>query len=101
MSTATAKMDLLYTLKRENFEYSHLLDLEKVFDKVDRSKLHYSINPTIQQETNKTLPNLITDSNNYINTILLYTIIQPNQGISQGSVYGPILLLIYINELFT
>ena len=101
MSTATAKMNLLYTLKRENFEYSHLLDLEKVFDKVDRSKLHYSINPTIQQETNKTLLNLITDSNNYINTILLYTIIQPNQGISQGSVYGPILLLIYINELFT
>ena len=81
MSTATAKMNLLYTLKKENFKYSLFLDLEKAYDKVNRTKLHNSINITIKQEADKNLLNLITESYKYTDKNILDTIIQPNQSI--------------------
>ena len=65
MSTATAKMNLLYTLNKEQFKYSLLLDLEKAFDMVNRNKLIQNINITIKDQNDRKLLLLILESYKY------------------------------------
>ena len=77
MNTVTAKMNLLYTLKNENFKYSLLLDLEKAFNKVNHSKLRWVIDITIHDQNDKKLLYLILDSYSFVNMSLIDTTIQP------------------------
>ena len=86
MSTATAKMNLLYTLNKEQFKYSLLLYLEKAIDMVNRNKLIQDINIAINDQNNRKLLLLILESNKYINMSIMDTIIHPQRGIPQGTV---------------
>ena len=86
MSTATTKMNLLYTLNKEQFKYSLLLDLEKAFDMVNRNKLIQNINITIKDQNDRKLLLLIQESYKYVNISIIDTIIHPQRGILQGTV---------------
>ena len=77
MNTVTEKINLLYTLKNENFKYSLLLDLEKAFNKVNHSKLRWVIDITIHDQNDKKLLYLILDSYSFVNMSLIDTTIQP------------------------
>ena len=87
MSTATAKMNLLYTLNKEQFKYSLLLYLEKAIDMVNRNKLIQDINITIKDQNNRKLLLLILESNKYINMSIMDAKIHPQRGIPKGTVY--------------
>ena len=65
MSTATAKMNLLNTLNKEQFKYSLLLYLEKAIDMVNRSKLIQDINITIKDQNNRKVLLLILEIYKY------------------------------------
>jgi len=86
MSTATAKMNLLYTLNKEQFKCNLLLDLQKVFDLVNRNKLIQNINITIKDQNDRKLLLLIQESYKYVNISIIDTIIHPQRGILQGTV---------------
>ena len=86
MSTVTAKMNLLYTLKKENYKYSILLDIEKAFDKLNKNKLQQAVNRLVTNHIDNKLLNLILEGYKLINMSLLEGKIQPTTGIPQGSV---------------
>ena len=100
MSTATAKMNLLYTLKKENYKYSILLDIEKAFAKLNKNKLQQAVNKLVTNHIDNKLLNLILEGYKLINMSLLEDKIQLTTGTPQGSIYSPIFILININELF-
>ena len=73
------------------------LGITKAFDKVDRHLLKKIINQ--KPNTNKAILMNILNLYEFINLQIDDTIIQPSTGMPQGSVFGPVLFLLYINQV--
>lgn len=95
----TAKIELLMQAKAEGLNKALLLEVEKAFDCVNREKLEQQID--IFCEKNQTLNIMLKYVLNiyiHINYNICGALIEPTTGIPQGSIFGPTLPLIYINN---
>ena len=98
--TTLARILLNYKAKKNKFNKILLIDLKKAFDYVDRTILREKINKDGKiNEINKSLLNNILTIYESININILGDIIEPTRGVPQGSVYGPILITYYINNI--
>ena len=55
------KMNLLYTLKKENYKFNIRLDIEKAFDKLNKNKLQQEVNKLVTNQIDNKLLNLILE----------------------------------------
>ena len=98
-NVSTAKIELLLQAKAERLNKALLLDLQKAFDTVKRDELDVQLK--IFCENDQILYNMLKHIliiYQSINYDICGTLIEPSTGIPQGSVFGPTLFLIYINE---
>jgi len=99
-NTNSAKLGILYQSLKNKYQYSLCLDLSKAFDKVDRNILEQIIEQSFEGTTKNILKNTLVIYK-YINIDINGEQIYPIRGIPQGSVYGPLMFEIYINDILT
>ena len=100
LDTTLAKILINYKSTTETMEKILLIDLKKAFDLLDRNILINKIenDNNIDQFQKQLIKNIIQIYNS-INVEILGQTINQTKGIPQGSVFGPLFFIYYINDV--